>query len=147
MTAEGCGSLSPRRTGDADFPRPALLKTLASGLHTARFGRARQTNQSQPLKMRIPRRSFRRAKGSLTASLQMPDQAAAHEPIDFSVHACWVPEGEIVPIANIELNENMELACPPSSIPSGAQRTPRVGRRRVGSLQISSHTPSGESRN
>src|ERR1051326_2571366 len=27
------GPLSPRRTGDADFPRPALLETLASGMH------------------------------------------------------------------------------------------------------------------
>jgi hypothetical protein len=51
-----------------------------------------------------------------------------------------------VPIGNIELNEKMELACPTSSLPSGAQRSSRVGRRRFGGLQISSHTPSGESR-
>jgi hypothetical protein len=35
--------LSPRRTGDADFPRPALLKALASG-----FRISRQTDQPQP---------------------------------------------------------------------------------------------------
>jgi hypothetical protein len=28
-----CDSLSPHRTGRADFPHPALLKTLASGIH------------------------------------------------------------------------------------------------------------------
>jgi hypothetical protein len=39
--------LSPPRTGDADFPRPALLKTLASSLHRPRFGRTGQTNQTQ----------------------------------------------------------------------------------------------------
>jgi hypothetical protein len=37
-----------------------------------------------------------------------------------------------VPIVNIELHENMEFACPSSISPSGAQRTSRVGRRRVG---------------
>ena len=34
--ATKCGPLSPRRTGDADFPRPALLKALASGVRSAR---------------------------------------------------------------------------------------------------------------
>ena len=42
MTAVGCVSLSPRRTGDADFPRPALLKTLASGMHRSRFGQEKR---------------------------------------------------------------------------------------------------------
>ncbi len=57
-----------------------------------------------------------------------------------------LPDETIVPIVNIELNENMEFACPPSTLLSGAQRTLHVGRRRVGSLQISSHTPVGEPR-
>jgi hypothetical protein len=51
-----------------------------------------------------------------------------------------------VPVGNIELNENMEFASPPSTLPSRAQRTLHVGHRRVGCLQISSHTPSGEPR-
>jgi hypothetical protein len=40
----------------------------------------------------------------------------------------------------------MEVASPPSSLPSSAQRTSHVGRRRVGCFQISSRTPFGESR-
>jgi hypothetical protein len=44
---------------------------------------------------------------------------------------------------NIELNENMESAYPLSIPPSGAQRTLHVGRFRVGSFQIPSHTPVG----
>src|SRR5450432_657971 len=88
--------LSPRRTGDADFPRPALLKTLASSLHRTRFGRTRQTHQTQPFEMRIPRLSVRRAIGSLTASLEMPDQAAAYEPVDFPVHARGISKGKVV---------------------------------------------------
>ena len=43
--------LSPRRTGDADFPRPALLKTLASGMHRPRFRRAGPTHQPQPCQL------------------------------------------------------------------------------------------------
>src|SRR6266481_5523976 len=57
--------------------------------------------------------------------------------------ADYMPEW-IVPIVNIELNENMEFACPPSIPPSGAQRALRVGRRRVSGLQISRRTPVGE---
>ena len=33
---------------------------------------------------------------------------------------------------NIELNANMEFACPPSILPHGAQRFSRVGRRVFG---------------
>src|ERR1039457_4575970 len=88
--------LSPRRTGDADFPRPALLKTLALSLRRSRFGRARQTHQPQPLQMRVPRSSFRRSIGPLTAPLEMPDQTAAYEPVDFPVHALGISKGKIV---------------------------------------------------
>jgi predicted nucleic acid-binding protein len=42
-----------------------------------------------------------------------------------------------VPIGNIELNENMEFASPPSTLPSSAQRTSHVSHRRVGCFQIS----------
>src|SRR4030095_10763436 len=52
--------------------------------------------------------------------------------------------GETVPIANLEPHENMGLACLPSSPPFGGQRVSRVGRYRVGNLQIPSRTPSGE---
>jgi len=61
--------LAPRRTGEADFPRPALLKTLASSLHRSRFGRKPRQKQSQPLEVRLPYLSVRRAIGSLTVSL------------------------------------------------------------------------------
>jgi hypothetical protein len=40
----------------------------------------------------------------------------------------------------------MEFASPPSTFPSNAQRTSRGRRRRFSCLQISSHSPSGESR-
>ena len=49
-------------------------------------------------------------------------------------------------IANPELNEKIELAYPSSITPFGAQRTLRVGRGRVGGLQIPSRTPVGEPR-
>jgi transposase len=49
-----------------------------------------------------------------------------------------------VGIVNVEPNENMEFACPSSIPPSGAQRPSSVGRRRVGSIPISSHPPVGE---
>ena len=53
---------------------------------------------------------------------------------------------DTVPIGNLDPNENMEFAWSPSSVPYGAQRAPPVGCHRIGGLQISSHTPSGESR-
>ena len=37
--------LSPRRTGDADFPRPALLKALASGMRSSRHADESQLRQ------------------------------------------------------------------------------------------------------
>jgi putative transposase len=44
-----------------------------------------------------------------------------------------------VGIVNMELRENIELACALSILPSGAQRTSHIDRCRVGGLQISSH--------
>ena len=67
MTSIGCVSLSPRRTGDADFPRPALLKTLASGMHSPR-----KTDQPQLLQVLVPRCPLRRTKGPLTWASQAP---------------------------------------------------------------------------
>lgn len=52
----------------------------------------------------------------------------------------------IVPIVNVELNENMEFAYAPSNPLSGAERTPHVGRRGDGGCQIPSYTPLGEPR-
>jgi len=40
----------------------------------------------------------------------------------------------------------MGVACPPSILTSGAQRTSCIGRRRVGSLQVPSRAPFGEPR-
>src|SRR5216683_1104801 len=54
--------------------------------------------------------------------------------------------GTTVPVVNVEPNENMEFACPPSIPPFGGQRTSCVGRRRVGGLQIPSRAPFGEPR-
>jgi hypothetical protein len=41
-----------------------------------------------------------------------------------------------VPLANTEVHGNVELACPPSIPPSGAQSASCVGRGRVGSLEV-----------
>ena len=60
--------------------------------------------------------------------------------------ACLIHVSGTVGIVNIELNENIELARPSSILPSGAQRASRVGRQRVGSLQISSCPSAGEPR-
>src|SRR5260370_40129853 len=49
-------------------------------------------------------------------------------------------------IGNIELNENMEVASPRSTLPYSAQPTSHVGHPRVGCLQLSSHTPPRDSR-
>ena len=46
----------------------------------------------------------------------------------------WDIDISIVPIVNIELNENMEFARPSSISPPGAQHALRVGRRRFGGL-------------
>ena len=55
-------------------------------------------------------------------------------------------ERRIVGIANIEQNENMEFACPPSIPPSGDRGASRVGRCRFGGPQIPRHTLVGEPR-
>src|SRR6185295_6300319 len=49
-----------------------------------------------------------------------------------------------MPVANLELHENMRIACLPSNPPFGGQRVSRVDRYRIGNLQIPSRTPSGE---
>jgi hypothetical protein len=59
---------------------------------------------------------------------------------------CPAASAITVPIGNLDLNENMEFASPPSSVPSGTQRTLRIGCCRVCGLQISSHTPPREPR-
>src|ERR1700686_3343857 len=65
-------------------------------MHTFRLGRSRQTDQSNPLKIPVPRHSFRRAKWPLTAPLQMPDETATHEPVDIPVNGHGVSEREVV---------------------------------------------------
>ena len=53
---------------------------------------------------------------------------------------------QTVPIENSELNENMEFAHPPSSLPSGAERTSLGDRRHGDHLQISDRPSGGEPR-
>lgn len=50
----------------------------------------------------------------------------------------------IVPIAHLELHENMGFACYSSNPPFGGQRVSGVGRCPFGNLQIPGRTPSGE---
>lgn len=49
-----------------------------------------------------------------------------------------------VPIANLELDENIGFAHPSSSSPFDAQHASGAGSRRVGHLQIASRAPTGE---
>src|SRR5258708_235327 len=83
--------LSPRRTGGADFPRPALLKTLASGMRTTC-----ETEQPQSLQVLVPRHSPRRSVWPLAAALPMLDQTALNIAVDLTVNAPGVPDGKIV---------------------------------------------------
>jgi hypothetical protein len=83
--------LPPRRTGSADFPRPALLKILASGMH-----KPRKTKQPQPRQMPQPRFSLGRPVRPLTAPLQMLNQAALNMAFDLAVGAGGISKGEVV---------------------------------------------------
>ena len=83
--------LSPRRTGGADFPRPALLKTLASGMR-----KAHQTDKPQPVQVPRPSLSLRRPVRPLAAALQMLNQTALNIAIDLTVDAHGIPIGKIV---------------------------------------------------
>jgi hypothetical protein len=85
------GPLSRRRTGDADFPRPALLKALASGI---RF--SRQTDQPQPCQVLQPSLSLRRTVWPLAASLQMSDQTVPNVAFDLAENTGGIPEGKVV---------------------------------------------------
>ena len=50
-------------------------------------------HQPRPLEMPVPRFSFRRVIGPLTAPFKMLDQTAAYEPVDLPVHAGGIPFG------------------------------------------------------
>src|ERR1700730_1043493 len=65
-------------------------------MHRARLGRTRQTNQPPSLEMRIPRLSWSRLIGPLTASLEMLDKTGTHVPIDLPVSDQGIPDGKIV---------------------------------------------------
>src|SRR5271167_352514 len=65
-------------------------------MHRSRSRQARQFHQSQLLEEIEPPDSFRRPEWSLTAPLQMPDEALADEPIDLPVNVPAVSEGKVV---------------------------------------------------
>src|ERR1039457_6768418 len=83
--------LSPRRTGAADFTRPALMKALASGMR-----KFRQWNQPQLRQMIQPLPSLRRPVRPLAAALQMLDETAPNVSIDLAVGARGIPKGKVV---------------------------------------------------
>src|SRR5277367_1818851 len=65
-------------------------------MHRSRSGQSRQFHQSQLLEKIEPPDSFRRPEWSLTAALQMPDEALADEPVDLPVNVSAVSEGKVV---------------------------------------------------
>jgi hypothetical protein len=68
---------------------------VISGMHSPASGPAREFHQSQLLEEIEPPDSFRRPEWSLTAPLQMPDEALADEPLDSPVNIPAVSEGKV----------------------------------------------------
>jgi hypothetical protein len=62
---------APRRTGQADFPHPALLKALASGMHRL----ASELVKAQRAQVFVEGLAFGQPIGTLAATLQMPPQS------------------------------------------------------------------------
>ena len=88
---------SPRRTGYGDFPLPALLNTVASGMHRQLRGVPfTQFHQPKSLEVVIQRNSFRRSERPLAAPPQMTNETVSYEPVNLVVGALGVSEAEIV---------------------------------------------------
>ena len=84
---------APRRTGRADFPHPALLKALASGMH--RFGpKLEESTFAQVVGEGLP---FGKAVGSLAAALQMLPQPVLKVAIEVAKAPAGIPSAEVIP--------------------------------------------------
>jgi len=69
--------LSPRRTGRAGLPHPALAETLASSMRRPCPVRS-QGDQAQRFHLSVNRRAFRGSVGTLAAAPQMFPQSPPH---------------------------------------------------------------------
>src|SRR5208283_2528637 len=81
--------LSPRRTGRADLPHPALAETLASSMHRLATLRS-QRDQTQMFHLSVNRRTFGRPVGTLAAAPQMFPQAPLHVAVDLAESAARI---------------------------------------------------------
>src|SRR6185369_14717751 len=91
MANDRCTS-APRRTGQADFPHPALLKALALGMH--RF--APKLEESAFAQVGREGLSFGNAIGSLAAALQMLPQPVLKVAIEVAKSPAGIPTAEVI---------------------------------------------------
>ena len=90
------GLLSPRRTGRADFPHPALLKTSGRGFR--RFDS--QKLEPEPLQMFVQRHPLRQLVRTLAAMmLQVIRQPIAEMPVDIPIRLSRVSHRKVAPPA------------------------------------------------
>src|SRR5208337_780906 len=87
--------LSPRRTGRADFPHPALAETLAASMRRSLPVRS-QGGQAQLFYLSVHRHTFRGSIGTLAAAPQMFPQAPLHVAIDLVEGVPRIAEAEVV---------------------------------------------------
>ena len=85
-------SPSPRRTGRADFPHPALLKPWSQA-HALDL-RGLEPNSPEVL---VIRSCLRQTKGSLTAPVQVSEQTLADMPVDLPRRVPRISKPEVVP--------------------------------------------------
>ena len=97
--------LSPRRTGRAGFPHPALAETLAASMHRSRPDRS-QREQPQMLHLSIKRRAGRRPVRTLAAAPQMFPQAPLHVAVDLAES---VPRVTIAKVAGPAFQVTIQL--------------------------------------
>src|SRR5436190_9369841 len=83
---------APRRTGQADFPHPALLKALASGMH--RF--ASELVKAPRAQVFVEGLAFGQSIGTLAAALQMPPQSHLKVTVDVPKRPAGVAQTEVV---------------------------------------------------
>ena len=75
--------LSPRRTGRAGLPHPALAETLASSMHRLSTLRS-QRDQTQMCHLSVNRRTLGRPVGTLAAAPQMLPRAPLQVAVDLA---------------------------------------------------------------
>src|ERR1039458_8536917 len=87
--------LSPRRTGRAGFPHPALAETLASSMHRSSPVRS-QGDQAQLFHLSVDRHTFWGPIVTLATAPQMFPQAPVHVAVDLIEGVPRIAETEVV---------------------------------------------------